>query len=216
MLVTVFVHIGNVEMGCKRMKLYNVSFNLNDLSKELIPRVPESVADGEDKVTPRVCLTDSVEHCMQAIAVGNRDIKVGAKFLLRVVDINTSRKKLVSPSTLKSSGKVYDALENNEYWYKDRIACELYLCEIKSFDYSYELAWTCIKAKDCKDIIKRYIKNFDFKGCTSSRDCFRKFADFVDKYSLYDIYDNVWDDLAELPWAQKVEISKLELTYKKL
>ena len=43
------------------MKLYNVSFNLDNIDNVIEPRIPESAAEDENKTFERVCLTDSVE-----------------------------------------------------------------------------------------------------------------------------------------------------------
>lgn len=50
------------------MHFYNITFDIEDDNKMLYPYIPGTAGDNEDKTTPRVCLCDSVAHCMQAIA----------------------------------------------------------------------------------------------------------------------------------------------------
>ena len=99
------------------MKLYNVTFDLNNTNNVLTPAIPESAGNGENKEIKRVCLTDSVEHCFQAIASCNREIRKGAKFIIKEVDVEKDE-LLITPDFLFNEGYVPDALENNEYWYQ--------------------------------------------------------------------------------------------------
>ena len=188
------------------MKLYNVTFDASDTRSYLEPCIPYSVGDGEDKVTPRVCLCDSVVHCIQAIAPVNRNIKEGAHFKIREVEISEYDKNLIYPYELKESEKVPDALENNEYWYLKSIPCEITECNIEDFDYEFTLAWSCISVEQCRDIIERYtdvLKNSLYKD---SESMYKDFTKWAYENKQYEMADDVWEELAQLPWAQKTAI----------
>lgn len=50
--------------------LYHVSDRIDAPGvKCFIPRIPESIARGEDDKTPRVCFADSIENCIKAIGI---------------------------------------------------------------------------------------------------------------------------------------------------
>lgn len=191
------------------MIFYNVTFNLNDTRDVLHPCIPESAAKDENKTIPRVCMTDSVEHCMQAIAVGNRDVQSGSKFILRKINIK-SDDGLINPRFLKETSYVYDAMENNEYWYLHPVKTENYLCEIISFDYEFDLAWSCISRKQCLDAVAKYMNIKRFTRYKTSKGIYKAFCNYCTEHKLWDWEDGIWDDLAMLPWAQKTRIYNLK------
>lgn len=196
------------------MKLYNVTFNINDKRNMLVPTIPDSAGTGENKTIKRICLTDSIEHCMKAIAVGNRDIAIGAKFIVREVDIPKNAKALVNPKQLHNNQFVPDALENNEYWYLHTVKCKVHLCEIIYFDFEHDLAFSCMQPNDVRLIINKYVPALKLGRYKNSKNMYDAFCNYTNKNCLWDEFDAVWDELAELPWAQTTKI--LKLTYKVL
>ena len=198
------------------MKLYNVSFDVNNTDRVLKPRIPESAADVENKTIERVCLADSVAHCIQAIASDNREIKVGTKIIVRAVESShLSSKWLVSPETLFSRGLVYDALENNEYWYLKPLAFNMALCTITDFDADFTLAWSLIKIEDCKRIVHKYLPNMQVNRYRVSKNLYEAAMRECNRTHNWDAEDEIWDALAELPYSQKIELSKLKLRKEK-
>lgn len=194
------------------MLLYNVTFDQNDLRTVLTPSIPETAADDEDITIARVCLTDSIEHCLQAIAPERRNIKKGEIITIRsVASDNLNNQFLVDPITLREKMLVPDALENNEYWYLAKINFKCARYEIIDFDVDYDLAWTCIRIEDCKNIIKKYLQKFSVGSFNNSKEMYQAAMHYCEQYSLWDEQDNIWDDLAELPWAQKIAINSVEL-----
>lgn len=190
------------------MKLYNVSFDLNNTNELLVPTIPHTAGPEEDKTSRRVCLADSVAHCMLAISTEYRNIAVGSKFILKTVEIEPD-KFLITPKQLIKYKKVPDALENNEYWYLYPIRCKsVYLCEITDFDSEIDLAWTCIKPEQCRDIVKKHT-GLDFKRCKTSKGIYKSFCKYAHERQLWSMMDDVWDELAELPWAQGRKMNKL-------
>lgn len=197
------------------MILYNVSFNMNNLSHVMVPMIPESAAEDENKTIPRICFTDSVEHCMQAIAVGNRDISVGNKFILRTIEVSNRNPKIVTPTKLFNSKYVPDALENKEYWCLKTTKCRLYIYQINDFNYEFDLAWTCIPLSGCVEILSKYA-NITYTKCKTAKAAWNKFCLYTEKYRLWNEQDNAWDDLAMLPYAQATKIYNLRYTFKEI
>lgn len=50
------------------MILYHVATNVFTTGQcTIYPRIPKSAAPDEDKKLPRICLSDSIEHCLEAL-----------------------------------------------------------------------------------------------------------------------------------------------------
>lgn len=194
------------------MRLYNVTFNMKDKRRVIEPAIPDSAGNGEDKTVRRICLTDSVEHCMQAIAVCNRDIREGATFILREVDTKDLDKNLlIGPKELKERGFVPDALENNEYWYLGKVKFDRMACRIVEFDAEIDLAWTCIPIQSCKDIVKKYLPAFPVNRYKVSKNLYEAAMTYCNEHKLWNEEDAIWDDLAMVPWAQKRKINYIKM-----
>lgn len=194
------------------MRLYNVTFNISDQRHVLRPAIPESAADGENKTYPRVCLTDSVEHCIQAIAVGNRDVRTGTRIVVRSVDIrDLDRDKLLTPQQLFERKLVPDALENNEYWCLDTVRFKVGTYVIEDFDSEIDLAWSCISLEDCKRIVNKWMPQLKIGKFKIPKNLYTHAMQVADKFQMWDAQDGIWDDLAELNWAQKREIRNIKI-----
>lgn len=195
------------------MRLYNVNFDTNDKTVVLRPRIPKSAGEGENKTIARICLTDSIEHCMQAIAVENREICVGAEFVVHTVNMSDLQKSsLIVPERLVQSSLVPDALENNEYWYLLPVLSDRSVYRIEKFNAEMCLAWTCIKIEDCRRIVSKYLPDFPVNRYRNSHNLYEAAMAVCNERCLWDIEDAVWDELAELPWAQKVELKHVVKT----
>lgn len=194
------------------MKLYNVSFNLNNISRVIEPSIPESAADDEDKTFRRVCLADSVEHCIQAIASDNRDVRVGAQIIVRSVDTeNLYKKILVEPQTLFRNRLVPDALENNEYWYLGRIKFETALYTIMDFHTEYELAWSLIDINYCRKVVHRYLPNIQVNRYKIPKNLYNAAMMECNRTKNWDAEDKIWDALVKVKCAQKIGIYDIKL-----
>lgn len=194
------------------MKLYNITYNLKDMTTTLIPKIPHSAGDGEDKTTPRVCLTDSLENCLQAFGSAYRDLSDGACILIREVEVDKNDVYLVNPLTLKEDNKVPDALENNEYWYLKPITCDVIKAEIIDADTEFTIAWTCIPIGKCREIVSKY-SDINVEDYEDSYGLYETFMDWANKNKKWNEMDYVWNELVELPWSQKTEINKLKVRY---
>lgn len=194
------------------MKLYNVTYNLEDMSTMLIPKIPHSAGDGEDKIIRRVCLSDSLEHCLQAFGSAYRDLANGVCILIREVEVDEDDMYLINPSTLKEYGKVPDALENNEYWYLKPIICNVKMAEIIDADTEFTIAWTCVPIEKCKEIVSMY-SNIDGSKYKDSEELYNVFMDWANENKKWNEMDEVYEKLLEIPWTQKTAIENLKVKY---
>lgn len=105
------------------MKLYHVSY---DKISKFVPRIPKDRLLGEDGTVPRICLSISIENCINA-----KPNQAEALFLAReqgipmpiyVYEFDSEQipaDKLVEPQILYDKYDVLDALDNKEYWLLD-------------------------------------------------------------------------------------------------
>lgn len=104
-------------------KLYHISldFGKND-DLCFIPRIPASAADGEDKTIKRVCLSDSIEGCINLADLSNGDlkshlfpIKSEKSSPIKVYEFHIDTDSILYPNQI--SKYVPDAEIFGEYWY---------------------------------------------------------------------------------------------------
>lgn len=208
------------------MILYHATYDVESACRKLfVPRVPASAADIEDKNIPRICLADSIEHCVQAIQSlpANGDIIQVYKF-----NIDENDENLIKPQELYDKGLVYDALENNEYWYLKSIEADSKLYEVRGGQMEFAFAWTVIK-KDCViDQALAAIKDCSVKVDDATlekarnQDTAEKAYNVIMKYfnAQYElnkndvwcqVEDTFWDYIADLPFAQLKKLLRLSL-----
>jgi hypothetical protein len=163
---------------------------------------------------------------MQAIASGNREMYVGTKFIIRVVDMPLNKRAVIGPKELKDKGYVPDALENKEYWYLKPVKFKLYLCELEYFDADFTVAWSCITREQILSILNKYtskrgfVTTKRFEKYKTSKGIYNAFCKFINEKTqfandtrrtyFYNMYDDVWEDLVQLPWAQKTELTNIK------
>lgn len=190
--------------------LYNVTFRLEDKSKHLVPCIPYTAAEDEDKETKRVCFADSIEHCIAAIGSYYRDLYTGCLIVVRSVDeADLDQSKIVTDQELFNAGKVPDALETGECWYLNEIDIKREVYKINSFDYEYALAFTCIKREDLARLIDEYNPESPMKCRESVEQAYNRTVGELQGKGFYDDSDLFEDRVSELPWAQRIKISNL-------
>lgn len=189
------------------MKFYNITFDLTDRRKILVPCIPETAGATENKTISRVCLSKTLEGCIQAVS--RRQIYKGSQLIVR--EANLDEQRLVNSKTLYNNKLVPDALENKEYWSLTPVTFKVYLCEILSFDNDFTLAWSCISRKDCLNIVEKYIKSTSFRKYKTSKSIYEAAMNYANANEMWDEQDLIWDDLAMLPWAQKLELKNLKV-----
>lgn len=185
------------------MVLYNVIFR-DESETLLIPKVPYSAGDGEDKVTERICLSSSVRGCIQAIGPSNRFIAKGAHFIVREAII-TDLENILNPVQLFLNNKVPDALENMEYWYTKPLSVTLHHYELIEYAQEYEIAWSCVNVQDLLGTLSKYT-DAEFTQPTSKQ-IYLAALKVLNNSAI----DALWEDIAELPWSQRILIRKLKV-----
>lgn len=195
------------------MRLYNVTFNMMDDSNLLIPYIPFSAGPDEDRITKRICLADSIEHCFQALCLQEQDFYEGREFLLREIEVDIEDENLVFPEELWGSKRVPDAVENQEYWYLKPVKCKVskrMILDVMQRD--YEMAWSCIHVNDLKEIANILaLKNKEYNLCFNTvvdeqmsygsqvlfdalmAECYKKHAELI--------ISDLWDMVLDLPWS---------------
>lgn len=194
------------------MKLYNITYNLDDTTNILIPKVPHSAGETEDKTIPRVCLADSLEHCLQALGSHYRDLSDGVCILIREVEVDENDIYLVNPLTLKKDNKVPDALENNEYWYLKPITCNVRKAEIIDCDTEFTIAWTCVPIEECREIVSKY-SPINVNEYNNSEELYNTFIHWSSENDKWNEMDVVYDKIVENKLAQKTAIENLKVKY---
>lgn len=102
------------------MKLYHLSY---DPVPFFIPRVPKSRLPMEDAETPRICLSDRIERCVNAKPCQAQALYLakehGLRMPLYVYEFDTDDippELLIGPADLAGQYGVIDARLNHEYW----------------------------------------------------------------------------------------------------
>lgn len=112
------------------MTYYHISLEAQEVVKEFIPSLPSAVYVHEDKETPRISLSDSIEGCLSAVPWGGRKLEhVQCEFtevcdeemnlVFRVYEFDDSRiqeENIVSTERLVKEGLVMDAENSGEVW----------------------------------------------------------------------------------------------------
>lgn len=96
--------------------LYHVSYNKID---RFTPRIPQNRCPGENDSIPRICLSDSIEGCINALPCSaepirramNADASIG---LFVYTFYPEDEETILCPEQI--SHMVPDALDNHEYW----------------------------------------------------------------------------------------------------
>lgn len=183
------------------MKLYNVTFRPEHKSV-LVPKIPMCPMPKEDNVTPRVCLTDSISNCIQALPEEHRDVHEGATIEVREVIIRNPS-KLLTPMELYTSGRVPDALENQEYWYLGNVVVRSYTTTIVSFQYKYTISWSMVSTEDINNII------LNLTGRRLQGETAKAIYDLAYEVLPTDTFEALDDEIGNIPYAQKIEIQNV-------
>lgn len=107
------------------MKLYHVSLNLENIN-EFIPRIPseEVMVEGEDSVTPRICLGKNIRGCLTAVPWGGNTFEELffdniTSQIIRVYEFDSediAEENLISSEELYRSDRVRDSEISGEVW----------------------------------------------------------------------------------------------------
>ena len=130
------------------MRLYHVSFDIEDDTCFFYPRVPSAGLPCENRTKKRICFSSSIEKCFQAMPRDNCNMKVGQKVIIYHIDVDSDDKYVRTPEDLYLSGDVEDALINQEYWYLRPIELRGEIKTIRYFEASHDLHFEILTSND--------------------------------------------------------------------
>lgn len=109
----------------KSMKLYHVSY---DRIENFVLRIPKNRLPMEDSTTPRICLSTSIERCVNAKPCQGEALyfarQQGLRVAFYVYEFDTEQipaENLIPPKMLQEHYGVLDAEKNKEYWIVENI-----------------------------------------------------------------------------------------------
>lgn len=158
------------------MNLIHVSSYISNRSfkyKKFTPRVPNLRDKNEDSNINRVCFSNDIRKCLNAMPEGDdygyyitrglekKTLGYGSKGQIQdrfripaIFDVfeidtkNIDNSNIITPIELKEKGLVMDSLENSEYWLLGEPINLLRTKTIRYIDISPELANSCSKDRD--------------------------------------------------------------------
>lgn len=95
-------------------KFYHVSYGHNELIKKFVPRIPDVYSDKESTTIPRICLADTIDHCLSAMS--DKPYTTYDNKPITIYSIDLEERELVHPDYLYSHDWVRDALYTREHW----------------------------------------------------------------------------------------------------
>lgn len=216
------------------MILYHVSLveNYNNIlfdnigSTLFIPRIPEHMADFENKTIKRICLSTSIEKCL--IAANNLSmLRDNVIILVYTVEIDDEDENLLKPNEVYNTGNVKDALENEEYWYIKPLYLDGEYYKIIEIDYEPCLGWKNISIEEfkyflrnvfnyveCDEIYKELnevMNSIANKDYSTAEEYYNEACKYLSDNNLYEYEDELYDKLVnELYWIQSYKINKFK------
>lgn len=115
------------------IKLYHISYDTSEpLDKEFIPKIPHNTVSGEDESVPRICFSDSIEGCINAVEdqLGNYENEDRATIIVWEMEFLLPNDKLIGWQKLYEDNLVPDAVFTHEYWFLDKLRMKGTLYEI--------------------------------------------------------------------------------------
>lgn len=197
------------------VKLYHISEDVSYLDRIFTPRVPICCAKDEDNSTPRICFSTSIENCMRATSVST--YCRGVPLVVFEMYVDEDDPNLIYPDELFYGQLVPDALENEEYWYTKSVELHGTLYEVIENRHEISFAWKCIKKKDIISYLQslshidKYFETLSKSSLSNVHEYYERAMEFMDEKKYYEQTDNLWDYVAELPWAQSYKITDLRL-----
>ena len=97
-------------------KFYHISYETNNTIECFVPRIPNDKMLGENDTIKRVCVSDDLQKCFNAISwqddLENEEIEI-----VRVYEFNLDNDAdILDNEYLYKNGLVDDSMITNEYW----------------------------------------------------------------------------------------------------
>lgn len=122
------------------IKLYHISYDLSEpLEKTFIPKIPGNPEFGEDESICRICLSDSIEGCINAAEdkLWDKQKNNITTIIVWEKQFDLSDEKLKSWEYLYENNLVSDAALTHEYWYLDQLNMKGSFYEILNVSEAY-------------------------------------------------------------------------------
>ncbi|MBR6618760.1 MAG: hypothetical protein IKK85_00280 [Clostridia bacterium] len=123
----------------RKIKLYHISYDTSEpLDKEFVPKIPKNCATGENESIERICLSDSIEGCINAAEDNLRNYEDADKAIIVVWEKEFSfpDDKLMCWPYLYENNFVPDAALTHEYWYLEKVRMQGSFYEISNINHA--------------------------------------------------------------------------------
>lgn len=171
-----YIHTNNM------IKLYHVTVDYNNEPdyKMFQPRIPKSApkmegifsSDFTQQPCKRVCFSDSIEGCINAIKQGVLSIRNDNIIKIYRIEIPVDE-KIKFPNELREKYNVNDALFTHEHWYLGNLYLHGNLCKVTNWQEEY---YYCVDDYE-KNILKTRILPKYLKK--------QKYFDEIDRYDFF-------------------------------
>lgn len=192
--------------------LYHVSFDAKPGLHHFIPRIPDvDHTEYEDTSIPRICFSDSILKCISALSPANRNMREGA--LIAIYKMPFPISDFVTPKELYEKHLVYDALEHNEYWYLEPIDLVGTVYCIINFNYEHAIGFTTIERYKFLQILRTHVPSHAVidERIGDNKSLYESVTKQLWNDEYFTEIDAIDDALAELHYAQRIEIFSLTL-----
>lgn len=195
------------------MRLYHVTTDIHEpVVKTFYPRVPDSIALGEDSRIPRICLSTSVANCIRAVCCNA--LRVGRVLRIYTTEVTGKNfRDFIPPCVLYTEGLVFDALSNEECWCLVPLKMESKLYCVYNFESEHAINWTCVSLSRMFEIVRKYVPTevYDIYAEQSSEKMFSSATRWLEGRGLYNESDDLYEDVVADWHCHTHKITKLEL-----
>lgn len=184
------------------MKYYHVSFDLQ-LTKLFEPRVPKVKTLPEDKSTPRICFSPTIEQCLQALSYDkHKYICEGNNFVLFTIDTdNLSESEWCSNEIIVQSKWVFDAVETGEIWLLRPKQLKGELCMLYGLEAVPTVLFSQVNAKDvlhiARSLSQGYERCYQSINCIghSTKEVYETVIRIADHHKDYSVVDSLLEEI---------------------
>ncbi len=206
------------------IKLYHISFE-KELDKTFEPRVPNRAGGDEERLTPRICFSDSIGGCLQAVCFNER-FKVGDQFVLYELEIDENDENLFNSNYLYENKLVPDALETGEFWLTKAVSLKGKLIEITNMEARPYIAWSSINTfslfsviyntvDDCRLLTDKIQKELQyiFYNIEDNFILFKESMKILHNNDCYELDHIIEKEILKLNWASNVKYTVNDFIY---
>ena len=206
------------------MKLYHISLygEEDSLIKKFNPRIPDCACASENKTIPRVCFSETVGGCFDAVPITTRNElnAAGEKFVLYELETSDYPDDFfILNKEIVSRKLVPDANTTKECWLIKPISLKGTVCEITNIERDLIFDFSSVEASDvvltAEQINKKLYDLFepfeiDQLKTLNPEDAYNEIIDRADANKVWDIVDDLFYFLgSEFPEAARVK-TKIE------